>query len=62
MLQKKFLVAKPEEWLSKNLQAGSYIKIEKIYFKPEKLESFAVQTNELLKTEGFVELSHILPI
>jgi hypothetical protein len=45
MLQKKFLVAKPEEWLSKNLQAGSYIKIEKIYFKPEKLESFAVQTN-----------------
>lgn len=34
MLQKKFLVAKPDEWLSKNLQAGSYVKIENLYFKP----------------------------
>ena len=34
MLQKKFLVSKPEEWLSKNLSAGSYVKIENLYFKP----------------------------
>lgn len=37
MLQKKFLVSKPEEWLNKHLQPGSFVKIEKIYFKPEKL-------------------------
>lgn len=27
MLQKKFLVSRPEEWLNKNLQIGTYIKI-----------------------------------
>jgi hypothetical protein len=62
MLLKKFLVSKPEEWLNKNLPAGSFVKIEKLYFKPEKLESYAAHTNSLLKSEGFVELSHILPV
>lgn len=62
VLQKKFLVSKPEEWLTKNLPQGSFVKIEKLYFKPEKLDSFAVQVNSLLKSEGFVELSHILPM
>lgn len=37
MLQKKFLVSRPEEWLAKNLAPGSYVIIEKFYFKPQKL-------------------------
>jgi hypothetical protein len=37
MLQKKFLVSRPEEWLAKNLTPGSYVIIEKFYFKPQKL-------------------------
>jgi hypothetical protein len=37
MLQKKFLVSRPEEWLAKNLNPGSYVIIENFYFKPQKL-------------------------
>jgi hypothetical protein len=35
-LQRKFLVSKPEEWIEKNIQSD-YVKIEKMYFKAEKL-------------------------
>jgi E3 UFM1-protein ligase 1 len=33
MLQKKFLVNKPEEWIEKNLNS-QFVKLEKMYFKP----------------------------
>lgn len=49
MLQKKLLVARPQEWISKNL-GDNFIKIEKVYFKEAKLESLAAQINSLLKT------------
>lgn len=49
MLQKKLLVARPQEWISKNL-GDNFIKIEKVYFKEAKLESLAAQVNSLLKT------------
>ena len=62
MLQKKFLVSRPEEWLAKNLTPGSYVIIENFYFKPQKLETLASQTNQLLKSDGFVELTHVLPV
>ena len=61
MLQKKLLVARPEEWISKNL-GDHFVKIDKVYFKEAKLESLAAQVNSYLKTEGFLELSHVLPI
>lgn len=36
MLQKKYLIAKPDEWIVKNLDSN-FIKIEKYYIKEEKL-------------------------
>lgn len=60
-LQRKFLVAKPEEWVAKNLPPG-HLRVGSIYFQPEKLESYSLQINEMLKTEGFMELSHVLPM
>ena len=40
----------------------NFVKIERVYFKQTKLESLASQANEMLKSEGFVELAHVLPI
>lgn len=54
-------MSKPEEWIQKNINSD-YVKIEKMYFKAEKLESYSIQINSLLKSEGFMELSHVLPI
>lgn len=61
MLQKKLMVSRPEEWISKNL-GDNFVKIDKIYFKESKLDSLAAQINSYLKSEGFIELSHVLPI
>lgn len=59
MLQKKYLIAKPDEWIVKNLDSN-FIKIEKYYIKEEKLESIAAQIHSQLKTQGFLELAHVL--
>lgn len=61
MLTSKFLVNRPEEWIEKNLPKG-YSKIQNIYFKPQKLESFSAQIHSLIKSDGFLELANIFPI
>lgn len=61
MLQRKFLVSRPEEWIDKNLPTG-LVKMGTVYFREQKLESFAVQINEMIKSDGFLELSHVIPM
>lgn len=56
------MIAKPEEWIEKNLDSKEFVKIEGYYFKEAKLESMATQINSLLRTEGFVELTQIMPL
>lgn len=53
MLQKNYLVAKPEEWIKKNLK-GSYIFFEGVCFNKVKLDYYQNQLESLLKGEGFV--------
>ena len=55
MLQNKFMIGRPDEWIEKNLNlAKDFIKIDKIYFKKDRLDSLATQLTSLIKTEGFV--------
>jgi hypothetical protein len=61
MLQRKFMIAQPEEWIQANL-GNHFVSIEHFYFTQDKLESIAGQLNSLLRTEGYVELAHVLPV
>ena len=63
MLQNKFMIARPDEWIEKNLSVGKdFVKIDKIYFKSDRLDSLATQLASLIKAEGYVELSQVLPV
>ena len=53
MLQKKFQLSKPEEWVKKNLK-GDFITFEEICFHQSKLDYYQTQIQSLLKGEGFL--------
>ena len=61
MLQNKFLISRPDEWIQKNM-GRQFAKIQNFYFRENRLESLAGQINSLLTTEGFIELAHVLPV
>jgi hypothetical protein len=49
MLQKKYMIRKPDDWIIKNL-GNQFVKIQRFYIKEEKLETYALQVNSQLKT------------
>lgn len=49
MLQKKYMITKPDDWIIKNL-GNQFVKIQRFYIKEEKLETYALQVNSQLKT------------
>ena len=60
MLHKKFLIPKPYEWITKNIKS-KYIIFGKVCFSQAKLVSFQNQIESLVKGEGFVEISSVIP-
>ena len=60
MLQKNYMVSKPEEWIKKNLK-GNYIFFEGVCFHRAKLDQYQNNLDSLLKSEGFVEISTVIP-
>ena len=53
MLQKNYMVPRPEEWIKKNLK-GNYVIFEGVCFTQLKLDQYQSQLESLLKGEGFI--------
>lgn len=53
MLQKNYMVPKPEEWVKKNLDSKDYLIYEGICFKKSLLTSYQSQLDSLMKGDGF---------
>jgi hypothetical protein len=59
-LQQTFQVSKPEDWIKKNLK-GSYVIFQSTCINKSNLLAYQLQVESFMKTEGFFDVSSVIP-